>query len=651
MRFSKLCVLILIVCFLVFSMAANASSKLNVVQLPFSDNIPSFVPYYWQTQLILAQGTLFEGLFGYAPDPKGLGGVKVVPVIADKWTSSENGKVWTITLRKDKKWSNGDPVTARDFEWTYRYEIDPKLPDVPLWASPLQHVRNGWNCKAGVTPISEFGVKALDDYTLQFTLSNPRSDFNCWLVVAAAMPLHRKTVEKWGPNEWWKPNHFVGNGPYIPISWQDHKEAVLIKNKKYVGTCGNVDKIVLKNFVAGSSQIQAYQAGEIDLAWVGSIADYKYVIKNPQLKQVYHETPADLTWSGYQVTRGFSSVLDNVKLRQAFALAVDRKTLSETVQNGRTFPCAKYWGDEDAIGARMTSIPYDIALAKKLMAEAGYPNGKGLPQLKFYITGNMPEVEYIVDQWKKNLGINVQIENLENAVYWNQYVWSDWCPDAEPGFVRITAQMNSFETWSLDKAAYQIIWTLGFPANIRKKAYDLEQQRISFLKKEGGLDAADWEPLLASKAKIMDDLKDIAAKEPNKEWVEELCGSKPSFNEQFDELYDNWKHAKTDEEKTKAWRLENRHILSKERDIMQYNARSEALKEAYRIRLNTQRVPFNKAIAMMPKCEQILQDQYYMVPLFMEKYQYVLRPRIKGCNIYKFSCGPQVFNFKYLNVK
>ncbi|HYH05248.1 MAG TPA: peptide ABC transporter substrate-binding protein, partial [Bacillota bacterium] len=430
---------------LVFS-NIHVGAKINEVKLPFSDgtgNIPSFVPYYWQIQHILAQGTLFEGLFGYAPDPKGLGGVKVVPVIAEKWSYSSDGKIWTIKLRRDKKWSNGDPVTAHDFEWTNRYICSPAIPDVPLWANHLQFVKNSWTIKAGGAPLDELGVKALDDYTIQFTLTFSRYDFNCWLAVGGAVPLHRKTVEKWGPNQWWKPANFVGNGPYIPVSWTDHKEAVLVKNKHYVGYCGNVDRIVLKNFVAGVSQIQAYQAREIDLAWItgsnGVLADYKYTMKRPELKKAYHETPADLTWSGYQVTRGFSNVMDNPKLRQAFAMAIDRMTLAKTVLNGRSYPLAKYWSDSSPIGKKMQAIPYNISRARKLLAEAGYPGGKGLPQLKFYITGNMPEVEFIVDQWKKNLGVKVQIENLENAVYWNQYVWANWTPEAGPGFVRINS--------------------------------------------------------------------------------------------------------------------------------------------------------------------------------------------------------------------
>jgi ABC-type oligopeptide transport system substrate-binding subunit len=654
MKVFRLGLVILLICLLVTSVVAGAGAKERVVQLPYFDNIPSLAPYLWQQQHILAQGTIFEGLFGYAPDPKGMGGVKVVPVIADKWTVSEDGRVWTITLRKDKKWSNGDPITARDFEWTYKYLDDPLMTEFPVWASPVQHLKNGWSCKGGGVPIDQLGVKALDDYTIQFTTENPKFDFNCWLLVGGSMPLHRKTVEKWGDMGWWKPEHFVGNGPYIPISWTDRKELVLVKNKNYVGTPGKVDKFILKNFAVGASQIQAYQAGEIDMAWItgsnGAIADYKFATTNATLKKAYHETPADLTWAGYQVVRGFSDTLDNIKLRQAFAMAIDRATLAKTVLNGRAYPLAKYWPDNSNIGKAMKNIPFNVKAAQKLLAEAGYPGGKGLPPIKFYITGNMPEVEYVVDQWKKNLGVTVQMENVESGIYWQQYIWG-WVPEAGAGFTRVSGSMNSFEAGGLSKGANQLFWGEGFSGAIKKASYDNEQLKIAFLTKEGGTTDADWEPLLARKTKNEAALKEIASKEPSKIWVLDLYTRKPTFNEQFDELYDKYKNAKTDKEKTEAWRLENRLLIDSDTKIMQYNAMAEAQKQAFRGYLESLNVPFDKAVELAPKFTQLLQDQYFMIPLYLEKYQYVLRPNITGLNVYKFAWGPAVFHLKYLDVK
>ncbi|MEW6045835.1 MAG: peptide ABC transporter substrate-binding protein [Bacillota bacterium] len=649
MRAVRIWSVVVLSCLLVVSGGAGVVAKENVVQLPFFDNIPSFIPYYWQSQHILAQGTIFEGLFGYAPDPKGLGGVKVVPVIAERWTSSEDGKTWTITLRKDKKWSNGDPVTAHDFEWTYKYVAGPELPDVPMWASPLQFVKNAWAVKAGAVSPDELGVKALDDYTLQFTLWTPRYDFNSWLAVGGAMPLHRKTVEKYG-SDWWRPEHFVGNGPYVPISWVERKETVLVKNNNYVGERGNVDRIVLKNFAAGVSLIQAYQAGELDLAWIGNVAEFKFVKSNPELAKAFHETVMDLFWQGYQISRGVNDVMDNKKLREAFALAIDRETLARTVLGGRAVASGKYWTDDDPIGEQLKAIPFDPARAKELLAEAGYPGGKGLPTLKFYITGNMPEVEFVVDQWKKNLGVNVLVENIESGLYWNQYVWANWTPEAAPGFTRIGAPMNSFEAGALLKNACHTLWFYDYPTAVRKNSQEIWQLREDYLTMKGGLTAADWEPLFAKKAQLVAAKEEIVAREPSKHWIAEMM-QKPTFDEQFDEVYEKWKKATTDKDKIEYWRQANRILLGEEQFQVEYTGMNETNRQARRLRYEMLNLPFEKAVEMAPRVLQIIQDQYYMVPLYMDKAQYVLRPNIEGLMIYKFSWGPAVFNFKYMNVK
>lgn len=637
--------------FSVLSLGAVAAE--NVVQLPFGDNIPSFVPYYWQTQHILAQGTLFEGLFGYAPDPTGLGGVKVVPVLAESWTVSKDGLTWTIKVRKDKKWSNGDKITAKDFEWTYKYMCDPSIPDVPLWANHLQHVKNGWTVKGGGAPLDDLGVKTTDDYTLVFTLASPRFDFNAWLVVAGSMPLHKATVLKYGPNEWWKPATFVGNGPYVPSVWTPQKETVLVKNKNYVGKVGNVDKIVLKNFAAGVSLVQPFQAGEVDVAWIGGgsggTADYKYITKTPALNKQLKETPNDLSIHAFQWSRGFSPIMDDIRVRKAFALAVDRETLAKSVLAGRAVATGAFWTADSSIGKALKPIGYDPAAAKKLLADAGYAGGKGLPPLKFYITGSMPEVEYMVDQWKKVLGVDVTIENLESGIYGSNYVWANWTKDAAPGFTRVTGGMNSFEAGALDKNANQNLWVYDFPASVRQKSYELEQARIDFLTKEGGTKDADWAPLVAMKDKLVAGNKAIVAKEKDKYWLVELTRP-PVLADQFKELQDQYAAAKTDKEKTEAWRTANRLLLGEERNQVEYNGMNESNRQARRLRFEILASEFNTAIKLAPKVTQLEQDQYYVVPLYTDKIQYLQNPKLSGLGVYKFSWGPMVFNLGMLNL-
>jgi len=640
-----LIVLLVLISVLLLSGIVNGQKE-KVVSIPYWDT-PGLIPYYWQAQHILAQGTIFEGLFGYAPDPNGLGGVKVVPVIAQSYKVSKDYKVWTFKLRKDKRWSNGDPVTAKDFEWSYKYYASPKIQDLPAWAGPLQFFENFWAVKSGAVDPDKLGVKALDDYTLEIRLDVPRYDMKEWLCVAQAVPIHRKTVEA-DPQNWWRPGKIVVNGPYIPVSWTPGKDMTLVRNPKYVGETGNVDKIVLK---FGGLGLQQYMAGELDAAMIGNVAEYRYVMADPKLSKEFHEDVMDCFWNGYQWSRGFDPIMDNLKLRQALAMAIDREKLCKDVLGGRALPLAKYWPDGNPIGDKMKAIPFDVKKAQQLLAEAGYPGGKGLKTLVFYITGGGdPVVEFIVDQWKKNLGINVIIENVESGLYWNSYVWPSFSPDAKAGFTVIGAPMNNLEIGALFKNSDHTVWFYDFPTSARKRYHELNQENDAWLRKDGGLTDADWAPLLEKRKSLYETWKSIVDNEPEKLWKEDIA-RKPTWFERFDELYEKWKSAKTKEEKTNYWRLAGREITGQEIFQNWYLNLSKESKEAYRWRFRAINRPFSEAVKIAHYALQLMQDRYYMVPVYLAKAQWVQNPKLEGLMLYKFSWGPGFFNFKYLNLK
>ncbi len=650
--FNAVCIKVILIAALssVLMISCSKKQKGVTIKLPFPD-LPSLNPIYWQAQHILAQGTIYEGLFTYSPDPNGIGGLKIVPEIASSYKISPDGKRWIIKLRKNKKWSNGDPVTARDFEWSFQLYASTVFPDIPYWASPLRLLENAWAVKSGSLDPKELGVKALDDWTLEFKCLKAEYNLHAWLCVGGAVPIHRPTYEA-HKDDWWKPENFVGNGPYIVKEWIQGEKTVLVKNTNYVGKTGNVETIILKVIQPGPGLgIQAYQTGELDMIFLWTVGDLKYVKNNPKLVEQLHETPGDLMWRGYQISRGFSPVFDDIRVRKAFAMSFNRETFVEKVLGGRAYPAYKYWSDESVIGKKMKPIKFDPEAAKKLLAEAGYPEGKGLPKLKFFTISTPAELrfaEYIVAQWKQNLGVDVMVDNVEAGLYWSKYVWGTGLPEIGPGFTLMSSPMNSVNPEALLKNSCHSFWFFGFPSEIRKKRYELDVgKRQEIQQSEKGADQADWDALIASKKEMLTLFNKIVAEEPDKYWKEDMLLA-PVWHTQFDNVVKKYKQAKANKEKNTLWKNAAEILRAQEIFHVEYMGMTDANKKGRRMHNKLARTPFHKTVKTAHKdCQQTL-DQYYMVPMNFDKYQYLINPRLKNAIIYKFSWGPQVFNFKYL---
>jgi len=259
-------------------------------------------------------------------------------------------------------------------------------------------------------------------------------------------------------------------------------------------------------------------------------------------------------------------------------------------------------------------------------------------------------VEFIVDQWKKNLGVNVIIENIESGLYWNSYVWPSFSPDSKAGFTVIGAPMNNLEIGALFKNSDHTVWFYDFPTSARKRYYELQQEQDAWLRKSGGLTEADWKPLLEARKTLYETYKKIVSTEPEKLWVADLT-TKPEWYERFDELYEKWKAAKTDAEKTNYWRLAGREIVGQQIFQNWYLNLTERAKNALRWRYRTVNRPFSEAVKVAHYGLQLMQDAYYMVPIYLAKAQWIQNPKLEGLMLYKFSWGPGFFNFKWLNLK
>ncbi len=242
------------------------------------------------------------------------------------------------------------------------------------------------------------------------------------------------------------------------------------------------------------------------------------------------------------------------------------------------------------------------------------------------------------------------IENVESGLYWSSYVWSFFSPDAKAGFTVIGVPMNNLEIFALVKNSDHTVWFYDYPTSARKRIHELFQENDAWLRKDGGLTDADWAPLLEKRKSLYETWKKIVDNEPEKLWREDIA-RKTTWFERFEELYEKWKSAKTNKEKTNYWRLAGREIIGQEIFQNWYLNLSKKSKEAYRWIFRAINRPFSEAVKIAHYALRLMQDRYYMVPVYLAKAQWVQNPKLEGLILYKFSWGPGFFNFKYLNLK
>lgn len=359
---------------------------------------------------------LFEGLAVH--DEKGV----VVPGTAEKWTVSPDGKVYTFTIRANAKWSNGDPVTAYDFEYSWKKTLDPDF--AAKYAEMLFFLAGGkeYNEKKGTA--DQVGVKALDDKTLQVTLAEPCPFFPSILVHSSFFPVNKK-VDQANPKWAGDPATFVSNGAFKMKSWTHQAKVELEKNPNYWDAANTklerVDIVLSDN---DATVLSMYDGNQVDLI-LDNIppTDRKRLLKEGKLKTLPYIA------TGYWCFNVEKAPFDNLKVRKAFSLAIDRDAIAKNLENGSKpatgwvppgVPDATSGSDFRQVAGNI--VKFDPAEAKKLLAEAGYPDGKGLPPITMiYNTAEINKAisEMIQEMWKKNLGVDVKIENQEWKVFLN----------------------------------------------------------------------------------------------------------------------------------------------------------------------------------------------------------------------------------------
>jgi oligopeptide transport system substrate-binding protein len=357
--------------------------------------------------------TLFEPLL-----TKNLTTLEIEPAVADRWHVSEDGLVYEFHIRDNAKWSNGDKLVAMDFVLSWKRILSANL--ASEWATYLYVIKNAEEFHTGkIDDFSQVGVEALSDNILRVTLKSPTPYFLQLLDHNCMYPVHINTILKYGKFDerstpWTKIENFVGNGPFVPVEWTPLKVFRVKKNENY----WDKDNIHL-------NEVHMYPTESSQVAERMYLAGQTHVIEklHPQRIARYQGTKdlRSFTMYGTYFYRFNTKIkpLDDVRVRQALAYSIDREIIVKQIRKGSE-KVARFLVPPTPQYPEHFQFPQDIELAKKLLTEAGYPDGKNFPEftLIFNTLDEHQQIATAIQQmWKKNLGINIKIENQEWKVF------------------------------------------------------------------------------------------------------------------------------------------------------------------------------------------------------------------------------------------
>ncbi|MEK7995744.1 MAG: peptide ABC transporter substrate-binding protein [Planctomycetota bacterium] len=334
------------------------------------------------------------------------------PGMAEQWSVSENGMVYTFHLRPEATWSNGEPLTAADFAWSW------------------DRLRAKETAASYAFLLDEAFIesaKAKDDHTLEVVLSRPNGIFMSVVTLPWLCPLHRPTVEAHGA-AWCKPEHFVGNGPYVIHDATISDHVTLTKNSHYYDAPRvELERIIVQTTADNQLNLDLYKKGRVD--WLGLQAgipaedlDTIRVDGDPnrfRAPDVVSYMRMAVTYiSPNHARKGF----DDARVRMALSLAIDRKAIEDNVTRGGEVPTVSFI--PPGIGTYKPNLgdtSANCTEAQRLLAKAGYPDGAGFPKYEFlYRTGSSREQDMapaIAQQWKECLGIEVTLSGMEMKLW------------------------------------------------------------------------------------------------------------------------------------------------------------------------------------------------------------------------------------------
>lgn len=350
--------------------------------------------------------SIFEGLISYDPETAG-----PVPGLAESWDVSDDGTVYTFHLRKTT-WSDGEPITAQTVVDSWLRMFNPETASPYVWF-PNMFVKGGEAYNSGEAGPEAVAIEAVDDYTFKMELVGPLP----YVLGAlphysfAVVPMH--AIEKYG-KEWTSPENFVGNGPFTLEEWAPQEKVTVVPNDTYWDADAvSLDRVVYLPIDDNNTGYNMFLNGEAD--WMTTVPLDQ--MDSAKLRDDYQNAPYLGTY--YYTIQNEKDPFDDPRVRKALTMSFDRETLIDKVVKGGQLPAYSMVPDMAGYPA-IEGNREDVEAAKKLLADAGYPNGEGFPT--FEILYNTSEshkkiAEYIQEQWADNLGIKCELINQEWSTY------------------------------------------------------------------------------------------------------------------------------------------------------------------------------------------------------------------------------------------
>jgi oligopeptide transport system substrate-binding protein len=435
-----------------------AEKKEQVLNLLETSEIPSLDSALATDQVsFIVLNNVMEGLYRLGKDNK------PVPGVAESYEVSEDGKTYTFKLRKDAKWSNGDPVTAHDFVFAWRKVLDPKT--ASEYAYIMYDIKNAEEVNQGKLPVDQLGVKAVDDYTLQVELKNPIPYFISLTVFGSFMPQNEKFVKEQGDKYGLEANTTLYNGPFVLSEWKHEQGWTYKKNPNYWDKDNvKLETINVKIVKDTATAVNLYETKKADRV----ILTAEFVDKYKNDKNFHTELEPSIFWLRMNTK---NELLKNVNARKAIAMAIDKQALVDTLLNNGTVaanyivpkdfvegPNGKDFRDENG-----DLVKYDVEEAKKLWEQAKKELGKDkfTIELLNYDTDTAKKTgEYLKEQLEKNLpGLTVNIKQqpfkqkleLESNMQYD-LSFSGWGPDYQD-------PMTFLDLWVTNNPHNQTGWS------------------------------------------------------------------------------------------------------------------------------------------------------------------------------------------------